>query len=146
MEPYRYCVSLRIFHPKIDPAEMSQVLGLDAAATGKMGDPRVTPKGRALNGVWNENFWKYQPHGDCNMSSETQHLESYLDDLTSMLTPHKTFFARVVETGGHVEYFIGLFSESSIGSVLCASLLGEIADLRIDLSFDIYAYPERNTE
>lgn len=142
MEPYRYCVSLRITHPEIDPDEISQVLGLEAVATWKAGDPRATPKGQALDGIRKESFWRHHPHGDSKISSEAQCLEDYLENLTSMLSSHKDFFAHIFETGGHIEYFIGLFSENSIGSILRASLLRKIVALNIDLSFDIYAYPE----
>lgn len=142
MEPYRYCISLRITHPYIDPNEISNVLGLKAFIQWKAGDPRINLKGVELGGLRDDSFWRYHPHDKEKISSETRYLEDYLDDLTSSLSKNRDFFASIVNSGGHIEYDIGMFSEHNIGSVLPSQLLKRIADLNIGLSFDIYAYPE----
>lgn len=142
MEPYRYCISLRISHPSIDPEEISSFLGLDPILKWKVGDKRVSPTGRTLSGLRSESFWVYEPHGDSKISSNTQYIEDYLIILTTQLSQHKAFLTYIAESGGSIEYFIGIFSEYSIGSTFSAKLLKQISDLNIDLSFDIYAYPE----
>jgi hypothetical protein len=140
MHSYTYSISLRLCHPHIDPAEISQFLALEPKRAWKAGDPRQTPKGTLLEGFYSESYWTSDliPHGE--QPSEGTLLEDYLDDLTKQLASSRDFFARVRSEGGHVELFIGIYGDRNFGFELPPSLLSAVADIGLSLSFDVYHY------
>ena len=142
MELYRYCVTLRISHPQIDPCEISKQLGVESSSSWRSGDPIVGKNGEIREGKRKENFWRYQPHKEHKLLSSDQYLEDYLEMFTKKLIMHKEYFSEIVRGGGKINYFIGLFSENSIGNDFSASLLKQLGELNIDLQLDIYAYAE----
>jgi hypothetical protein len=146
MEPYRYCVAFRISHPNIDPSEITSQLGIEPSSAWKVGDPIVGKNGEFKEGVRNESFWRYQPHKEFRLHSSDQYLEDYLEKIsTEQLKRHKEYFSELVKSGGEINFFIGLFSEYSIGTNFTASLLKQLGELYIDLQLDIYVYEEKNT-
>jgi len=142
MEPYRYCLTVRIFHPSMNPDEITENIGIEPDTTRMVGDQRINPKGKLLEGVWPKSLWAYQPHKEERLFSNDQYLEDYISDLTNELSMHKEYFSYIVDTGGKIEYFVGLFSEYSIGSEFNPDLLRIMGELNIGLSLDIYAYNE----
>jgi Domain of unknown function (DUF4279) len=54
---YRYAISLRVTHPSLDPAEITSALQLTPSRTWRAGEPRTTPKGTPLQGVYSNTFW-----------------------------------------------------------------------------------------
>lgn len=65
-------------------------------------------------------------------------LESTLRALTTKLLSSEHFLKKIRSTGGNIEYFIGLFVKKNTGLVLDTSLMAQLVNLGIDLSFDIY--------
>ena len=51
---------------------------------------------------------------------------------------HKKFFEKIRETGGSIEYFIGLYFDKNGGEIFDCSLLSQLSELKIDLSLDFY--------
>ena len=140
MHPYSYSISLRLFHPNIDPAEITRFLALEPKYAWKAGDPRQTPKGTPLEGIYRESYWTSNLIPS-EQPSEGTLLEEYLDDLAKQLTPSRDFFARIRSEGGRVELFIGMYGGRNFGFELSSSLLSAIADVGLSLSFDMYPYP-----
>jgi len=126
-------VSLSITHPCIDPAEISAVLELTPERTTRSGAPRTTPKGELLAGAYQFSCWTHQ--FDVKEASE---LGPVLEDLVQRLQRHQQFFCRVVQDGGSVELFCGVFAAGNWDEVLSHSLMGKLVALQIDLRLDVY--------
>ena len=142
MSDYRFCVSLHVSHPTLDLGELTQILGLKPSRVWKSGEPRVTPKGTPLEGVYKYNSWSAPLHEQKRIFSTDIYLEDYLEKLNQQLTPHKIKFGEIVNSGGYIEYFVGWFSEGNIGATLNPKLLKSTAELNISIRLDIYAYEE----
>lgn len=56
---FGYEVSLKIFHPPIDPQEISRALSIAPTHACKAGSGRATPKSHPLPGDNRETFWLY---------------------------------------------------------------------------------------
>jgi hypothetical protein len=138
MPHYSYSISLRVFHPTIDPVEISKTLSLSPARMCKVGAPRQTPKGTPLEGVYRETFWytKLVPEGE--RSSNDTLLEEFLFDTYQQLRAHREFFARVRAEGGRVELFIGTFGDRNYGFEFSPQLLASFGEFGVSLSFDVY--------
>ncbi len=141
MHPYSYSISLRLCHPSIDPAEITRALALKPNRAWKAGEPRQTPKGTPLEGVYRESYWYTDLLPDGEHSSEGTWIEEYLDHFAKQLASSRDFFLRVRSEGGRVELFIGLYGDRNFGFELPPSLLGAIADMGLSLSFDVYPGP-----
>ena len=61
MQCYSYSVTLRIWHPSIDPEEITRALGIEPKRAFKVGTRRETPKGNLLDGTHRESYWYADP-------------------------------------------------------------------------------------
>ena len=138
MAPYSYVISLRISHPDIDPEEITRILSLTPARTHKTGDPRQTPKGKPLEGIYKETYWYTQLVPEGERSSGDEPLEDFLFETVEELQQFSNFFSRVRAEEGHIDLFIGIFGNRNYGFELPPKMLMAIGELGIALSFDIY--------
>lgn len=128
----RFKISLRVWHPEIQSDAISRGLGLLPKVSYTAGDKRVTPKGAPLAGFRGETYWTHE----CSAGAS---FEVAVEEVTAQLVGKAEFLRHLKETGGRLEYFIGWFSDSNSGFVLDHDLLKKLADLNINLAFDVYA-------
>jgi len=57
MSDCRFTMSLRIRHPRIDAAEITRVLGIEAQHSWRAGDLRRDSAGAELGGTHRESYW-----------------------------------------------------------------------------------------
>jgi hypothetical protein len=139
MNPYRYKISLRLHHPSLDPGEITRALGLIPLRSLKAGEPRTTPKGNPLEGINRETFWTARMIEDQWPGKE---LPVAVNACLDQLVPQRDFFHRIRSEGGAIKLRIGWFFEGMSGGEFDCDLLARMADLKIDLSLDMYP-PDR---
>src|SRR5580704_7158385 len=105
MNPYRYEFSL-LFHPTMDPQDISLALHQTPRIASKAGTPRTTPTGQALEGVNESTYWCSSP-----AKREGYDLAAALAAHLSTIEPYRDFLARFSSTGGTIEYFVGWFTD-----------------------------------
>jgi hypothetical protein len=135
MNPYHYKLSLRIRHPAIDPARISEALRITPSRSWRAGEPRATPKGNPLAGKWDHSYWTA---GISEDQSVHKTLKSAIREALDRLAPHRDFFHQMRSDGGTAEFFVGWFFDRNSGDIFNYDLLARAADLKIDLSFDVY--------
>jgi hypothetical protein len=134
---YRYAISLRFRHPSADLSGIGDKLGITPTRSWKAGDPRTTPKGTPLDGVFRDSYWTSMPIEGA--SSEATDLSEALGQILTQLSERRAFFADFADSGGRAELLVGwFFDEGNSGDVLPHELLARLAELRIDLSLDVY--------
>jgi hypothetical protein len=135
MNSYRYKISLRVRHPSIDPAEITYAVGLTPSRYWRAGEPRTTPRDKPLEGIWPHTYWTARV-----MEGEWpgKGLQVAIGELLDQLELSKGFLEKVHSEGGTVEFFIGWFFDGQSGGVFDCGLLARMADLKIDLSLDVY--------
>ena len=142
MNGYRFKISLRVRHPSIDPAEITKALGKEPTRAWQTGRPRTTSKGDLRAETYRETYWtsKLREGGLVldDRSSEGEDLAQAIEAMLLDLAGHKQFFQELRAGGGQVEFFVGWFFDGNIGEVFRHDLLGRLADLKIDLSLDVY--------
>jgi hypothetical protein len=136
MNDYRFKISLRVRHPSMDPARITDALGLIPSRSWRSGEPRATPKGTPLKGKWPDSYWTTHISED-RLADKT--LPTAIREALERLTPHKDFLHQIRSEGGAAEFFIGWFLDGNSGDIFDYELLARAADLKIDLSFDVYA-------
>jgi hypothetical protein len=135
MNNSRSVFSLRVFHPSIDPEEISEGFGLAPRHSRRAGEERKTPKGQSLSGTYNTSYWMTELTGD---ESGRGDLTTALRDIANRLRAYEFFVKKIRDEGGRVEIFIGWLLEGNDGFVLDNALMARFAELGIDLSFDVY--------
>jgi Domain of unknown function (DUF4279) len=135
MNSYKYTISLRVEHPSADPAEITSALGLTPSRTWRAGEPRSTAKGAPRPGENAESFWTATL---AEGRWPEKALPDIISDLLDQLAARKDFFHRIRSEGGKAEFFVGWFFDGQSGDVFGCDLLARMADLKIDLSLDIY--------
>lgn len=133
MTPFRYKVSLRFTGHVLEPAAISERLGLAPQFARKMGAARTTPKGDPLEGTYASNYcsFKLDPRTD-------EPLDAMLLRVVSGLDANRDLFLQVSETGGTSEFFVGWFAPRNSGVTFNHQLLSKLADLRINLGLNVY--------
>lgn len=126
-------VSLRIWHPLVDPAEISRELGWTPKVSRMVGEPRSTLKGAPLPGTNKESFWFVVlppiPGGS---------ISSVIREANQRLISRRAYLHSLVSTGGVLEYFVGWFIDANEGEIIDWQVLAECGDLKIRFHFDVY--------
>ena len=135
---YHFRISLRVRHPSTDPKTISTALGIEPKRSWKAGEPRLTPKGKPLEGIYRDTYWV----ADIAAGRWPNNLNTAIDDALTRLVRFRSFLHNMRAEGGTVELFIGWFFENQSGGVLSHDCLALAGDLQIDLSFDVYS-PEQ---
>lgn len=125
-------ISIRINHPSWPLDRITSLMKCAPEIGRSVGEERRTPKGKKLDGKNPETHWikslKYK--GDS--------LPDAIEKAISEFGRQSAVGREIRQSGGRVEFFIGWFFDKNGGDVLSAELLGRLADLGIDLSFDVY--------
>jgi len=142
LQDFEYTVSLQIRHPDIAPEMITRALALQPThRPTRKGEPKTTPKGAPLAGYWEFSHWSHRFE-----ITQDRELVPYLERLVKSLEPQRDFLQRLVDEGGAVECFVGVFTDTNCDQVLPFGLLGELAELRIDLRLDLYGSKLRHIE
>jgi len=130
-------VSLVVTHPDIDPTVISAALDLTPGRATRAGEPRTTPKGDPLEGVYEFSCWTHEFD-----TSHVTDLTEYLPSVITLLNVHASFLSGIVRDGGSVELFCGVFADGNWDECFHHSLLRKLSDLGIDLRLDVYPQPD----
>ncbi|NNE78958.1 MAG: DUF4279 domain-containing protein [Silicimonas sp.] len=131
-------VQLLIRHPKIDPDDITQILGLEPSRSWMVGDRRSTPSGEKLEGNYDQTSWSHgwQHAGDRFFF---RFAESVLEDLKA----NSEFFLNMASEGGVTMLNIQLFGGQNVGDLASQRFLGMLTDLKIQLGTEVF--PEWNS-
>ncbi len=130
-------VSMHVTHPEIDPAEITTALEMSPHRAIKAGAPRTTRKGEPLKGTYEFSCWSH----DFDVEGARE-LGVVLENLVERLRPHRKFFHRMVEEGGSVELFCGVFAAGNWDEILSYTLMHRLGALGVDLRLDVYPKKE----
>jgi len=136
--PYRFEISLRFRHPKMELSGCSSEFGLMPMRQWTVGQERSTPHGKPLEGLWDESYWI------ASLEIESDEvIETALMRIAQWLSRHASFLSAHSNSGGSAALFIGLFLEGfSCGFSLEPSLLARYTPLGVALEFDVYGPPD----
>lgn len=124
-------ISLRLQHPHADVARLCKNLGFVPERTWLAGEPRQTPRGAALSGVYSESYCSCSLH-----INQAAYLEEGLRIAVGLLRPSLDQLIKFSEDGGKVSFFVTLEKGIFEGATLDSNLLAELGALHISLDID----------
>lgn len=124
---------LLVIHPNADPAEITREVGLEPLRSWRSGEPRQTPKGTRLEGVWPDTRWS---HGFTLHKNAT--LETAVASALDKLKAAERYLAKLRGTGGSAELIVSLPGDAHPGASVSSELLKGLADLGVDLGIEVF--------
>ncbi len=106
------------------------------------GQPRKTPKGTPLEGVYRESYWNADPYDRGEYSSTDDLAEDALSEVVQLLEPHRIFIHKLRSEGGRILVQVSSFSGRNYALELPPELLGKFSALGVSLAHDIYPYAQ----
>lgn len=98
-----------------------------------MGEPRKTPTGQLLEGIYKINYCVFEFE-----NIENEELVAAIDRIVNELIPFTSLFNKISDTGGRSEFFISWYSEYNSGEIIEWELMSKLASLHIDIALDVY--------
>ena len=127
---FEYRVSLQIRHPSADPNDIVQQIGRTPVRSWAVGEPRQTPTGRVLEGVYRETYCVF----DVGRGNDGE-LARLLGKAVAELDGAKALFRDLRETGGSINFYV-TWTAGERGEVFDTALLFSLAQLGIDLGIE----------
>lgn len=129
----RYSLVLTIKHPTIEPATISEALGLSPTRSWTAGEPRTTPAGTVLPGVNPASFWSLS-------EARTGHREFFAAalDMVQNLERSVDFLSHLTDSGGIISIVVQLPGKVNIGDQIAPGELMRIARLGIFLGVEVF--------
>jgi hypothetical protein len=148
---YPFQLSLRIRHPSIDPASISQELQIEPEHSFRAGDPRESTRSGAVTPVHVDSYWLATLDlsalllgtPETALLGHTQAITfSALDTaltilVSSVLRRHAQFFHRLQSEGGEVRLIVAISTRKSRGFTLTPQLSKALSELRIPVDFEL---------
>lgn len=141
MSEYEFTLSLRLRHPAIDPAAITQTLGIEPQHTWKAGDPRRDPAGGALEGAYRESYWMGRLVEEPQLSSGLLSVESVLLQNLAHLRRSQTFLERFKAEGGVAELYVSLYAREAFRLEFSDESLGLLGRLGLAVALDVHPTP-----
>jgi len=145
MSEYEFTASLRMRHPRIDPAAITQTLGIKPQHTWQSGTPRVGPEGESLEGLYRESYWMARLMETPQLSGQAS-VEAVLRDTLANLRRSQAFLERIQAEGGVTELHVSLFARASFSLELPASTLALLGRLGVGVALEIHTQSEQTAE
>jgi hypothetical protein len=135
--PFKVKCSL-CFDGTFNPDKVSEITGLSPTVSWMKGDlkPVLTPQGKS--GKHTFDFWEYSTNKE-----RTANPEEVLDKLLEVIVPLKepiSLLLKEVTIKGAVVMMIDCIVDVDPGFHLSANILSKLAELNLELGFDIYSY------
>ena len=137
MSEYEFTASLRMRHPRIDPATITQTLGIKPQHTWQSGTPRVGPEGESLEGLYRESYWMARLMETPQLSGQVS-VEAVLRDTLANLRRSQAFLERIQAEGGVTELHVSLFARANFSLELPASTLTLLGRLGVGVALEIH--------
>ena len=145
MSEYEFTASLRMRHPRINPAAITQTLGIRPQHTWQSGTPRVGPEGESLEGLYRESYWMARLMETPQLSGQAS-VEAVLRDTLANLRRSQAFLERIQAEGGVTELHVSLFARASFSLELPASTLALLGRLGVGVALEIHTQSEQTAE
>ena len=143
MSDYEFTLSLRIRHPRIDPAAISAELGIKPQHTWKAGDRRLDATGEVIEGTYRESYWMARLMEQPQLSSQRQSVEGMLMQTLAQLQRSESFLGQINAEQGVAELHVSLYAREEFTLQLPVESLALLGRLRLAVSLDIHPHSPR---
>ena len=131
---FSYAISLRVRHPNLDPARLTETLHLEPLHCWRTGEPRRSATGAALGGEHRESYWAAPLPGQA-VGAAAFPLELFLGQQLVQLSRHREFLARLQDEGAQISLLVEMSPVDNAVLTLSTGVSRKLADLNIEVEF-----------
>ena len=126
-------LSVRLWHPSMDPRLISAAMGVDPVAIHAAGQPRKSPSGTSLGGEYAQTYWAYKlaDRKDADFARAIEFANTWLSQ-------RSTFISELSKSGGRMEYFVTIATNDRLAAELSPFIIGECARLGVQVSIEVF--------
>jgi hypothetical protein len=110
MSDYQFMMSLRIRHPRIDPTEITRVLGIEPQHIWSAGDRRLDTVGGEIDGIRSESYWMGRLMAEPALARDRVSVETQVEHTLGTLRRCFNFLEKLKAEGGSAELHVSLFA------------------------------------
>jgi hypothetical protein len=136
----RFDLELWIVHPTMHPNEISRALNLVAQITHTVGEPRMTPNGKRLPGVYPDTRWRHTKR--CTV--EDQWFADELARFVENLKSRSEALAKIQATGGITSVIIQFLGDGYFGDEIGLDTLSTMVELGLRLDIECFVVPQNS--
>ncbi len=110
MSGYEFMMSLRIRHPRIDPAEITRALGIEPQHLWRAGDQRLGSEGDEIGGKRRDSYWMGRLMAEPVLAQDHASVESEVEHTLGTLRRCFSFLETLKAEGGSAELHVSLYA------------------------------------
>lgn len=137
MSAYEFTLSLRVRHPAIDPARITQALGIEPQHVWRAGQRRSDPAGQPLEGSHHDTYWMSRLIEDPRLSGGASSVESLLEQTLARLRRSQPLFDELRAGGGVAELDLILFARENFRLDLSGDSLAALHRLGLQVAVEV---------
>jgi hypothetical protein len=137
MSDYEFTMSLRVRHPDIDPALITQNLGLAPQHSWRAGADRKSATGDSAGGNYRESYWVCALMPEPKLSNELVGAESELQHVLGTLRRSFDFLQSLQASGGTTEVHVSIFAREEFRIELPADVSSLLGRLGITMTVEV---------
>jgi hypothetical protein len=142
MSEYEFTMSLRIRHPRVEPAEVTRVLGIEPQHTWRAGDPRRDHVGTALEGSYRESYWMGRLMREPLLASDHVGIESEVVRTLGQLRRSFDYLEALKAEGGEAELLVSIFAREDFRMDFLPETLIMLGRLGLTLALEVKPHPD----
>jgi Domain of unknown function (DUF4279) len=131
---FSYSMSLRVRHPNLDPALLTETLHVEPLHCWRAGDPRRSATGTMLGGEHRDSYWSAPLPGQAAGAGAFP-LEMFLAQQLVQLNRHREFLGRLQDESAQISLLIEIARVENAVLTLSTGVSRKLADLNIEVEF-----------
>jgi hypothetical protein len=142
MSDYEFMMSLRIRHPRIDPAEITLALRIEPQHTWRAGEVRRDSAGIELGGTHGESYWMGRLMTKPELAQDQVGVESEILRTLGTLRRSFAFLEKVKEQGGSAELHVSLYAREEFRLELLPESLSLLGRMGLAVVLEVKPSPQ----
>jgi hypothetical protein len=134
---YEFIMSLRIRHPRIDPAEITLALRIEPEHTWRAGEMRRGTAGNEIGGTHRDSYWMGRLMTKPELARDHVRVESEILRALGTLRRSFDFLGRLKEEGGSAELHISLYAREEFHLELLPESLSLLGRLGLAVALEV---------
>lgn len=137
MSDYEFMMSLRIRHPRIDPAEITLALHIEPQHTWRAGEIRRDSAGAEIGGTHRESYWMGRLMTKPELARDDVDVESEILRTLGTLRRAFDFLEKLKEEGGSAELHVSLYARDEFRLELLPESLSLLGRMGLAVALEV---------
>jgi len=129
---FNYAVSLRVRHPNLNLALLTETLRIQPEHSWTAGEPRRSQTGALLGGHHRDSYWSATLPGQTVGAADIP-LEAFVSQQLLLLGRHRELLDRLQHDGGEISLLIELSPVANASLNVTTTMARKLAELNVEL-------------